>query len=98
LEVDRLVAAYEASGLSQREFCSQEGLALATLSRYRRRRQETRPENGGSGWVAVEVAGREQRKAEPGLTVLLAGGRRLEVGNGFEAKTLQQLVRALEQV
>jgi hypothetical protein len=32
-----------------------------------------------------------------GLTVLLAGGRRIEVKRGFHAITLRQLVNALER-
>jgi transposase-like protein len=32
-EVERLVAEYEASGLSREEFCQRHGLALATLAR-----------------------------------------------------------------
>ncbi len=97
LEVARLVAAYETSGLSQREFCLQQGLALGTLSRYRRNRQEARKEGGGSRWVGVEVAGRQQQgQAEAGLAVVVTGGLRIEVRSGFDAETLQQLMRALE--
>jgi hypothetical protein len=33
---------------------------------------------------------------DSGLAVVLAGGRRIEVGRGFDAKTLEQLVRLLE--
>jgi hypothetical protein len=31
-----------------------------------------------------------------GLAVVLTGGRRIEVGRGFDAQTLQQLVSLLE--
>jgi hypothetical protein len=97
LEVDRLVSAYESSGLTQREFCAQEGLALATLSRYRLRGRD-RQESGGSKWVAVEVSrSQQQRPGEPELAVVLTSGLRIEVRSGFDAGTLGQLVRALEQ-
>jgi hypothetical protein len=97
LEVDRLVAAYESSGLTPREFCAQQGLALATLSRYRRCRREKQKENASSRWVAVEVAGQQKRPAEPERAVVLGSGLRIEVRSGFDSETLQQLVQALER-
>ena len=36
--------------------------------------------------------------ASSGLTVALAGGRRIEVGRGFDARTLVQLVGVLERI
>jgi hypothetical protein len=49
----------------------------------------------------VELAGSHQAgasKAASGLAVVLASGRRIEVGRGFDAKTLEQLVSLLEPV
>ena len=66
-EAGQLVAEYEASGLSQVEFCRKQGLSLATLARYRKRQAQGRPA-AGNRWVAVEVsAGRqvpEQRREQ----------------------------------
>jgi len=94
-----LVAEYEASGLSQIEFCRKQGVSLATLARYRKRRAQ-----GGSapgdGWVAVEVSAghpRPESGAGSGLVVALPGGRRIEVGCGFDARTLAQLLAELER-
>jgi hypothetical protein len=72
-------------------------VALKTLDRYvtRYRKQNA----GGSEsrrWVAVEVAGHGGGGSE--LSVLLPGGRRIEVKRGFDAGTLRQLVTVLEQV
>jgi hypothetical protein len=97
LEADRLVAAYESSGLTQREFCAQEGLALASLSRYRRCRKEKPKGNAGGRLVAVEVVGQQKRPAEPELAVVLGSGLRIEVRSGFDRETLQQLMQALER-
>ena len=49
-----------------------------------------------SRWVAVELSG----GSGPGsaLAVVLLSGRRIEVKRGFDAHTLEQLVRLLEQV
>ena len=95
-----MVVEYEASGLGREEFCLQHGLALSTLARYRkRRRQEQGDAAGPSRWVAVELAGSHQagaNKAASGLAVVLSSGRRIEVGRGFDANTLEQLLRLLE--
>jgi hypothetical protein len=49
-------------------------------------------------FVAVHVNGAVAAKPAPaaGLEVVLAGGRRIAVGSGFDVATLGQLVRALE--
>ena len=94
-QAEQLVAEYEASGIGQEEFCRQHGLALSTLARYRKWRQERGEAVGPGRWVAVELAGSPQAGAS-GLAVVLAGGRRIEVGRGFDARTLEQLLRVLE--
>ncbi len=95
-----MVREYEASGLSQEEFCRQQGLRLATLARYRKRARQAQGEAGGvSRWVAVQVSGSGAAVgggAASGLAVVLAGGRCLEVGREFDAETLLRLVRVLE--
>jgi hypothetical protein len=96
-EADRLATEYEASGLSQADFCSQRDLPLKTLgrylTRYRKQKADGRKPNR---FVAVEVAGHGGDGGE--LTVLLSGGRRIEVKRGFDGDTLRQLVAVLEQV
>jgi hypothetical protein len=98
-EVERLVAEFEASGLSRTAFCQERGLSLSTLARYRRRLPQANSEAAGAKrWLAVEVAGSTVGGDVSGLAVLLAGGRRIEIRRGFDAGTLRQLVLALEQV
>jgi hypothetical protein len=93
---DRIAAEYEASGLSRQEFCDQRGVPLKTLARYLARlRREKDGNDGAPQWVAVEVAGRNGGSGE--LAVVLDGGRRIEVGRGFDATTLRRLVAALER-
>ena len=95
-EADRLAAECEASGLSQREFCDQRGVPLKTLTRYvARYRRERAGENQMPRWVAVEVAAKPGDPAE--LSIVLAGGRRIEVRPGFHAETLRRLVAELER-
>jgi hypothetical protein len=97
-EADQLAVEYEASGLSQIEFCQQRDLPLKTLgrylTRYRKQAVQGNEPHKPQRFVAVEVA-------RPGcgggeLTVLLPGGLRVEVKPGFDAGTLRQLIAVLE--
>jgi hypothetical protein len=101
-----LVQEYEASGLSRKAFCAGRGLSVHTLDAYRRRvrkilvgddvhRGELLPvELVGSG----AKIGRPDKEAKPyGLTVVLANGRQIEIGPGFDAWVLEQIVAVLER-
>ena len=95
-EANRLAAECEESGLSQREFSEQRGVPLKTLVRYLARyRREQRGKNQTPRWVAVEVGAKRGDAAE--LSIVLAGGRRIEVSRGFDLETLRRVVMALEQ-
>ena len=95
-EANRLAAECEESGLSQREFCEQRGVPLKTLVRYLARyRREQRGKSQAPQWVAVEVGAKRRDAAE--LSIVLAGGRRIEVTHGFDVETLRRVVAALEQ-
>ena len=97
-EAEQLVVEYEAGGMSREEFCRKHGLALSTLVRYRRRREQGQDAGAGpSRWLAVELSGAHPAGAS-GLVVVLKGGRRIEIGRGFDTQTLQQLVSLLEPV
>jgi len=61
------------------------------MQRYAGRSEENRAEQQ---LVAVEVVDSVALRAE--VIVVLARGRRVEVGRGFDVKTLQQVVAALE--
>jgi hypothetical protein len=43
----------------------------------------------------VEVGAKREDAAE--LSIVLAGGRRIEVSRGFDVETLRRVVEALEQ-
>ena len=95
-EADQLAAEFEASGLSREEFCRQREIAMKTLARYVvRYRKQNAAGSQLQRWVAVEVAGARDGGGE--LSVLLSGGRRIEVKPGFDAGTLRQLVAVLER-
>jgi hypothetical protein len=96
-EADQLAAEYESSGLSREVFCQQQEMPLKTLARYvTRYRKQSAADNEPQRWVAVEVG--ELAGSGGKLSVILSHGRRIEVGRGFDAGTLRQLVAVLEQV
>jgi hypothetical protein len=99
-EITQLLAEYQASGLSQMAFCRQAGLSLATLARYRKRQAEGKA-TSGSGWLAVEVTGGQKGPgmgASSGLALTMAGGLRIEIGRGFDSRTLAQLLGVLARI
>ena len=100
-EAEQLAAEFEASGLPRREFCRRQDVSLNTLARYLQRyppRNPPRnpPPSETPRWVAVELA--EPPAPPSGLALVLGGGRRIEVGQGFDSATLRQLVSALERL
>jgi len=90
-----VAAGYEASGLSQEAFGRQRDIPLKTLARYVARYRKQKAGIEPPRWVAAEVAVHSSDHDE--LTVLLSGGRRIEVKRGFDSTTLRQLVAVLEQ-
>ena len=82
-------------------------MALSTLNRHLKKQQNRQSQGGSKGveprrLVAVELASTVTMASvdeSPGaLTVLLSNRRRVEVGRGFDAATLAQLVTVLERL
>lgn len=100
-EAARLVAEYETGDLTKRDFCRKHGLAVSTLDAYRSGRRLRWPaQTQAARWVAVEVQGAQAMQPEPagsGLVVVLSRGRRIEVGRGFDAAALRELLGVLER-
>jgi hypothetical protein len=86
------------------EFCRSHGLGLSTLTRYLKRQKDREGGAASKGvgqsrLVAVELSGSlspASVECSGVLTVLLSNRRRVEVGRGFDAATLTQLVTVLE--
>jgi hypothetical protein len=102
-EVEALVSEFESSGLMRAAFCQQRGLAVGTLDKYRRRVQ-SKPQPGAVGsLLPVEVVsspwrdGRSDVERDGVLVVWLRSGRRIEVGRGFDAGTLERLLTLLDR-
>jgi hypothetical protein len=103
VEVEKLVAEYEASGLTRDVFCQQRGLSVAALDKYRRRVQKW-ARSGVGPMLPVEVVlstAQGSKCAARGYGVLVVEsrcGRRIEVGCGFDAETLERLLTILDKV
>src|SRR3974377_1255519 len=102
VEAEALVAEFEASGLMREAFCEQRGLAVGTLDKYRRRVHKGQQSSKGS-MLPVEVVWSTGQKPNRdtgrvgALVVQLRGGRRIEVGHGFDAGTLERLLTVLDR-
>jgi hypothetical protein len=103
VEVEKLVAEYEASGLTRDGFCQQRGLSVAALDKYRQRVQKWARSSAGSMLPVEVVLSTAQglncaARGKGGLVVESRSGRRMEVGRGFDAETLQRLLTILDKV
>jgi hypothetical protein len=99
-EAAELVREFEASGLRRHAFCAGRGLSVAALDKYRRHVAAATQGTAGSEGrlVTVEVMpGNSTNKVDTALCVELASGRRIGVGSGFDAATLERLLAVLEQ-
>jgi hypothetical protein len=94
----QLIKAFPGSGLSQAEFCRRHAVPLGTFRWYLKKERDELAGKGYAGLVAVEVARPLQQELERGLAVVLPRGRRIEVGIGFDASTLAQIVAVLERM
>src|SRR5205807_2395994 len=94
-EAEQLVRSFETSGFTRQQFCARNQVATNTFKRYIQRygggSETTKPEQQ---LAAVEVVDEVAIRAE--IVVLLARGQRVQVARGFDVKTLQQVVAALE--
>jgi len=96
-EAQLLVGEYESSGLTRQAFCAGRGLSVAALDKYRRQHGQGAA-SGEDRLMAVEVMpGNSASKVGAALCVELANGRRIGVGSGFDAATLERLLAVQER-
>jgi hypothetical protein len=95
-----LVAGYETSGVSQRDFCERRGVALSTFRYWRARlardagEVRTAPPRALQ-LVPVQVVAEPPAGTGSGIALLAGGGVRIELAAGFDAVTLQRVLAAL---
>ena len=96
------------SGLSQAAFCKERGIPYSTFQYWRSRRKarekwdarSLEPASVPPPFLPVQVVQSRPvaEEARQGLTVLLPGGYRIEVGADFEPEVLRKIISALESV
>jgi hypothetical protein len=102
---NQLVAGYRSGDLTRKEFALKAGVRVTTLDYYlRRQRQAADEERNRNRLLPVEVVegegvsrGEASGDERSAISVLLAGGRRLEVGRGFDAELLIEVLHVLER-
>jgi hypothetical protein len=100
-EIEQLVAEFAGSGLNRTEFCRRQHLTLGTLNRYLQHEATSQDGSARRRLVAVELAGAKTimgNHSGSGLAVVLREGRTIEVEAGFDAATLERLLRLLENL
>jgi hypothetical protein len=102
-EVQELVAEFMSSGMPRSDFCRSRRLSFGTLNRHlkeQRWKKESRAASSADRLVPVELAAKKsprQHQLSCSLTVVLSGGRRIEVHPDFDANTFERLVDILER-
>ena len=91
-EIERLVSLYGSSGMGRVEFCRSQGLALSTLGRHLRKQRSKHSESRSKGVERVRFMPVEVARPVASVIVLLINGCRVEVGRGFDAATLAELM------
>ncbi|HEY6348461.1 MAG TPA: hypothetical protein VI636_03525 [Candidatus Angelobacter sp.] len=100
-EIEQLVTEFLGSGMKEVAFCRSRGLSWDTLNRHLQKQGHKREGMRlGSRLVRVKVVGKKGldggQRERTGLTVVVGSGRRVEIGVGFDAATLEQVVAVLE--
>lgn len=98
-EVQQILAEFPGSGMNQDEFCRSRGVCRSTLYRYLRNQHSQQKPAPAAQLVAVEVVnvGGARFNRCAGLAVVVGNGRRIEVGQEFDAATLERLLTVLDQ-
>jgi hypothetical protein len=98
-EVQQILAEFLSSGMNQDEFCRSRGVCRSTLCRYLRNQPRQQKPAPAAQLVSVELVdvGRSTFNRCAGLAVVVGNGRRIEVGQGFDAVTLERLLAVLDQ-
>lgn len=99
-----LVEGWAESGLTQKAYCSRQGISVTSFHRWREQlSQETDLGNPGSSEAApmrlLPVQWHEEpapSRSGPALTLVLAAGLRVEVEAHFEAETLRRLLAVVQ--
>lgn len=102
---EQLVLRYRASGLTRKEFAEQADISVSTLDYYvRRERKAALPAALLPNRILPvdliaadrQLSGTVATAQSAGIAIRLANGRAVEVGRGFDAELLLDLLAVLE--
>jgi transposase-like protein len=96
-EKAELVAAYHRSGLSQRDFASQQGIAASNIQRWVRRAEGLAGSAGPAALVEVPNL-LASRSGSGAYRLHFAQGVQLEVGRGFDLAEVSALAQLLHRL
>ena len=85
------IVRWQASGLSQAEFCRTNGVALWQFRYWLGRERRRSTTEQGGGFVQVQAAS----DRGSGLSLRFPSGMELVIGSGFDAVTLRQVLSGL---
>lgn len=95
-EIQKVLEAYRASGLSQREFAARHQVGISSLRYWLWRSRRQAPAQAQPHWVEVNVP-TPAKPAKGGLVYQIAlAGKILSVPTGFDSQELQRLLDILQ--
>ena len=86
------IAAQQRSGVSVKQFCTEQGLTEYSFYAWRKRLQQTGPVRFA---LVDRSPRREERATEAALELLLQSGERLRISAGVDAATLRVVLDVL---
>jgi hypothetical protein len=87
------IQAWEQSGLTQKAFCEQHHLGLASLQRWRRLLKMEQASSSPAPVAFLPVSVKEMRPWN--LTVVVNDTLRIEIAAGFDPRALRQIIEVL---
>jgi len=87
------IRACEESGLTQKAFCEQHHLGLASLQRWRRLLKTEEPCSNPAPVALLPVRVKEARSSQ--LAVVVNDDLRIEIPTGFDPAALRQIIEVL---
>jgi hypothetical protein len=94
-QIEEVLDAYEVSGVSQKKFCEDRGLSLATFGNWRRRQLKlSRGERGGGGFCEVRL---KERHPGESTVIRLCDGTEVILAAGLSPVRVAEYVAALRR-
>lgn len=96
-EKEELVAAYQRSGLSQRDFAQQHGIASSNIQRWARQEESPKPKQRSAALLEVPNL-LTDRPGAGAYRLHFAQGLQLELARGFDVEEVRALAQLLQNL